>query len=130
MFLFNLLEGETNQNNGSPWMTYVFIGIMVLIVGYMFIKGRKQKKEQAEIEQKKEDAFKIGAKIITIGGIVGTITKINDDGSFVIDSEGSLIKIIDKRAYWKNLDENPVPKKEEKVEKVEEVKEEAKEETK
>ncbi|MBR2376680.1 MAG: preprotein translocase subunit YajC [Clostridia bacterium] len=127
MFLLNLLEGQANTNPQTPWGTYVFLGLMVLILVYMFIRGRKQKKEQAVVEQKKEEAFKVGAKIVTIGGIVGTIVKINEDESFVIDSEGSLIKLLDKRAYWKSVEENSL-----KVngQKAEEPKEEVKEETK
>ena len=52
--------------------------MVLLIVVFYFILIRPQRKREKETHAMLE-ALKVGDKIITIGGIVGTVTKIKDD---------------------------------------------------
>jgi preprotein translocase subunit YajC len=77
---------------GSPgWATPVMMGGMILVFYFFMIrpqakKAKEQKKFIAEMQK--------GDKIVTIAGIHGTINKINDDGTLLLEtSPGSYIKI-------------------------------------
>ena len=48
MFLWNLLTSTPDPKDGD-WMTWVFLGVgVLLIVGMFFFNGRSQKKRQQE----------------------------------------------------------------------------------
>ena len=121
MFLFNLLEGETN-----PMPMILLIGFVVIIVITSVINNKKRKKQMAEDQQRKDRLCK-GTTIITIGGLWGTVVSVdNEENTFIMESEGTLLKF-DKRAiYSMTLPEDVQPVEEVK----EEVKEDAKEEPK
>lgn len=79
-------------------MTYVFIGVIILAVIAYMIFSSKQRKKQVEEDRKKKDAICAGTKVITIGGIVGTVVAV-EDSEFLLSSEGSVIRL-DKRAIY------------------------------
>ena len=88
MFLNLLLQATATT---STWTTPVMMGGMILVF-YFFMIRPQQKKAK---EQKKfiSDMQK-GDKIVTIAGIHGTINKVNDDGTLMMEtSPGSYIKI-------------------------------------
>ena len=63
-------ETEQAQQGGSPWTMWI---MLALIFGVMyFFMIRPQKKQQKEL-QKFRDSLQKGDKIVTIGGIYGTI---------------------------------------------------------
>ena len=111
----------------SKVMTYVFIGIIVVAVIVYMIFSSRQRKKQVEEDRKKKDAICAGTKVITIGGIVGTVVAV-EDSEFLLSSEGSVIRL-DKRAIYQMelpegvnvnavAEEKPEEKVEEKVEEV------------
>ena len=78
-------------NSGAGGFQFVFIGLMILIFWLFMIRPQAKKQKQ-----QKEFLTKIqkGDKIVTIAGIHGTVNKINDDGTMIIEiSPGSYIKI-------------------------------------
>ena len=82
----------------SKVMTYVFIGVIIVaVIAYMIFSSR-QRKKQVEEDRKKKDAICAGTKVITIGGIVGTVVAV-EDSEFLLSSEGSVIRL-DKRAIY------------------------------
>ena len=123
MFLFNLLEGEATGGSSNPMM-FIILGVVIIGMIVMSVINNKKRKKQAEEDQKQKDKLCKGTKIITIGGIWGTVVSVNnEENTFVMESEGSLIKF-DKRAIYNMiLPENIV--EEPKQETKEEVKEEA-----
>lgn len=76
---------------GNP-ITQIVPLILIVVVFYFFMIRPQMKKQK---EQKKYiEALKVGDKILTIGGIYGTIFKMNDDGTIVIAVEdGGKLKI-------------------------------------
>ncbi len=126
MLLFNLLEGEAGKND---YTMLIVLGVIVVAFIVMSIINNKNRKKQMAEDQQRKDSLCKGTKVITIGGIMGTVVSVDHEKStFVLETEGSKIKF-DKRAiYQMDLPENK--KIEAKPEKVEEVKEEKAEETK
>lgn len=127
MLLFNLLAGETG--GGQDYTMLIVLGVIVVAFIVMSVINNKNRKKQMAEEQQKKNSLCKGTKVITIGGIVGTVVSVDHaNNTFVLETEKNKIKF-DKRAiYQMDLPENA--KVEAKEEKVEEVKEEKVEETK
>ena len=87
MFTTFLLDAA--QGGGITPM--IFLPLMILVFWLFFIRPQAKRAKN----QKKfiEDLGK-GEKIVTIAGIHGTINKVNEDGTLMIEvSPGSYIKI-------------------------------------
>jgi preprotein translocase subunit YajC len=82
---------------GNP-ITQIVPLVLIVVVFYFFMI-RPQMKKQKETK-KYIEALKVNDKILTIGGIYGTINKMNDDGTIIIAVEdGSKMKIA-KKCYF------------------------------
>ncbi len=55
-----------------------YILILLLLVLMWFLLIRPQRRRQVE-QQRMQDALRIGAEIVTAGGLYGTITELDDD---------------------------------------------------
>jgi preprotein translocase subunit YajC len=76
---------------GNP-ITQIGPLVLIVVVFYFFMI-RPQMKKQKETK-KYIESLKVNDKILTIGGIYGTINKMNDDGTIIIAVEdGSKMKI-------------------------------------
>ena len=66
------------------WIMWVILGvIVVLLFGWFFFSGRKNKQKQKEyVEQL--DAIAPGNKVKTAGGICGFVTEVCDDNTVII----------------------------------------------
>ena len=83
-----MMGGGKGEN---PIMTIVMM-TSIVIVFYFFMIRPQQKK--AKETKKYIEALKVNDKILTIGGIYGTINKMNEDGTIIIAVEdGSKMKI-------------------------------------
>lgn len=70
-----LLAGPPPEGGANPLVTFLPL-ILIFVVFYFFIIRPQRKKEQ----QRKEmiEAVKKGDKIITIGGVHGTVTQVDE----------------------------------------------------
>jgi preprotein translocase subunit YajC len=78
-------------SSGMGYFQFIFMGLIILVFWMFFIRPQQKRAKN----QKKfiEDLGK-GDKIVTIAGIHGTISKVNEDGTLNIEvSPGSYIKI-------------------------------------
>lgn len=88
----NLVILMMGGGKGENPMTTIVMMVLIVVVFYFFMI-RPQMKKQKETK-KYIEALKVNDKILTIGGIYGTISKMNDDGTIIIAIEdGSKMKI-------------------------------------
>lgn len=85
--LFSLLEGSTSTANPNNWVSYVLIGVLVVIlVASMIIMNRRSKKREQEAKDL-IDAVKPGNKVTTIGGISGIVVEVDpENNTFVLET--------------------------------------------
>ena len=80
-----------NQQPGGGLTTILFIPLMIIVFWLFFIRpqNRRQKQQKSFIQDLQK-----GDKVITIAGFHGTINKINEDGTVMLEiSPGSYIKM-------------------------------------
>jgi len=79
------------QGKGGSSGTLIMMGLMILVFWLFMIRpqAKKAKKQKEFINNMQK-----GDKIVTIAGIHGTINKVNDDSTLMLEtSPGSYIKI-------------------------------------
>lgn len=78
MNLLTLALGAHAQGGSSSMISTVIL-MVVLFGGMYFLMIRPQKKQQKEEQQMREN-LQVGDEITTIGGIIGRVVTVKDDG--------------------------------------------------
>ncbi len=85
-----LMLGQGSSGGGAGFQ-FVFIGLMIVVFWLFMIRPQAKKQKQ---QKNFLSNLQKGDKIVTIAGIHGTVNKINDDGTMMLEiSPGSYIKI-------------------------------------
>lgn len=79
---------------GSGYSMLIFLGLMILV--FYFFMIRPQQKKQKQVQQFREN-LKKGDKIVTIGGIHGKITDVQES-TFTIEVSDNVKVTIEKAA--------------------------------
>ncbi|MCF0174746.1 MAG: preprotein translocase subunit YajC [Bacteroidales bacterium] len=89
---FTLLQaaGGAAQPQGGGWTMWVML-ILIFVVMYFFMI-RPQRKQQKEAEQFR-NSLQAGDKVVTIGGIFGTIREVNDNTVLLTVDNGVTIRV-------------------------------------
>ena len=96
----NLTDKDTSNNKSPGLANYIIPIVMIFLVVMMFSAPRKQKKERKKLEQSLEK----NDRILTIGGIYGTIVDIKDDEVTVKVDESNNTKIkMTRSAIGRNM---------------------------
>jgi len=104
-FLLFAKQNPDGQPSGGSMPMLLMIGLIILV--FYFFMIRPQQKKQKQMANFR-DALKRGDKIVTIGGVHGQITDVQE-GTFTIEvADGVKIKI-EKAAVV--VDPNATPKK-------------------
>ena len=85
-----LMLGQGDQKSGGT-STLIMMGLMILVFWMFMIRpqAKKAKKQKEFINNLQK-----GDKIVTLAGIHGTVNKMNDDGTLLLEtSPGSYMKI-------------------------------------
>ena len=82
----------TEPDAGNPWTFWIMIGAMILIM--YFFMWRPERKRRKQMEQFRQ-GLKKGDKVITAGGIYGTVKEVNDT-SLLLELEGHTTLRVDK----------------------------------
>ena len=90
-------EGQPQQ--GSPWTMWIMLALIFGVMWFFMI--RPQKKQQKEL-QKFRDSLQKGDKVVTIGGIFGTVAEIKEDSVLVEVDNGVKIRV-SKQAIVKDF---------------------------
>ena len=83
---------DEQQAAGNPWSFWIMIGAMILIM--YFFMWRPERKRRKQMEQFRK-GLKKGDKVITAGGIYGTIKEVKE-AYVVIEVEGNYTLRVDK----------------------------------
>ncbi len=79
------------QGKGGSTSTLILMGLMVVVFWMFMIRPQAKKAKQ---QKNFINNLQKGDKIVTISGIHGTINKVNDDSTIMLEtSPGSYIKI-------------------------------------
>ena len=88
--LFVLLQAAPGGGAGGS-LQLILLGGMILVFWLFMIRPQAKK---AKIAKKFQEDMQKGDKIVTIAGIHGTLNKVNDDGTVMLEtSPGSYLKI-------------------------------------
>ena len=86
-----LTMGQGSAQGGSSSFSLIFMGAMILVFWLFMIRpqAKKAKQQKTFITDLKK-----GDKVVTIAGIHGTISKVNEDNTIQLEvSPGSYLKI-------------------------------------
>jgi len=85
--MFTFLTGTTPAGMGGS--TIIMLVVMVAVFYFMLIRPENKKKKAAE---EMRSALKVGDKITTIGGIVGTVVHVKED-NIVIETSADRVRM-------------------------------------
>lgn len=102
MNMFTLLQASAPAAQGSGLSMWIMLALIFVVMWFFMI--RPQRKQQKEL-QNFRDSLKKGDKVVTIGGIYGTVSEIKDN--VVIMEVDSSVKIrVSKNALVKDFTES------------------------
>ena len=79
-----ILQAAPAAQAGSQWSMWIMLALIFVVMWFFMI--RPQRKQQKEL-QNFRDSLKKGDKVVTVGGIYGTVDEIK---------EGSVLIVVDK----------------------------------
>ena len=86
--MFNILTGGVPEGNGLT-TTIIMLVVMVAVFYFMLIRPENKRKKEAE---QLRSSLKVGDKINTIGGIVGTVVNVKEE-TFVLETGADQVRI-------------------------------------
>ena len=84
---------------GSQWSMWIMLALIFVVMWFFMI--RPQRKQQKEL-QNFRDSLKKGDKVVTIGGIYGTVCEIKED-SVLIEIDNNVKIRVSKQALVKDF---------------------------
>ena len=102
MNIMTILQAAPAAQAGSQWSMWIMLALIFVVMWFFMI--RPQRKQQKEL-QNFRDALKKGDKVVTIGGIYGTVTEIKD-ASVLIEVDNGVKIRVSKQALVKDFSEN------------------------
>lgn len=108
MKLMTLLQAAGAQGAaGGQWTMWVMLLLIFVVMWFFMI--RPQRKQQKEL-QKFRDGLQKGDKVVTVGGIFGTVVEIKE--KFVLIEVDKDVKIrVDKNSLVKDYSDAPAATK-------------------
>ena len=104
MNLFALLQAApAAQPQGGGWSMWIMLALIFVVMWFFMI--RPQRKQQKEL-QNFRDSLKKGDKVVTIGGIYGTVCEIKE-GTVLIEVDNNVKIRVSKQALVKDFTEQP-----------------------
>lgn len=117
MFSIITMSADTASVSGFDALTPFIFMILMLVVLYFIMIRPQRKKEKADAEMRKN--VQVGDEVETIGGIVGIITKV-EENTVVIETSSDRCKMrIKKWAIATNVSANEEAKNNEEAAKAE-----------
>ena len=102
MNIMTILQAAPAAQAGSQWSMWIMLALIFVVMWFFMI--RPQRKQQKEL-QNVRDSLKKGDKVVTIGGIYGTVCEIKE-GSVLIEVDNNVKIRVSKQALVKDFTEN------------------------
>ena len=107
MNMISLLQAAPAQGQAGGWTIWVMLLLIFVIMWFFMI--RPQRKQQKEL-QKFRDSLKKGDKVVTIGGIYGTVVELKDK-SVLIEVDKDVKIRVDRNALQGDFSESEAAQK-------------------
>ena len=102
MNTFTILQAaQAAQAQGGGWSMWIMLALIFVVMWFFMI--RPQRKQQKEL-QNFRDSLKKGDKVVTIGGIYGTVDELKDNSVLIIVDRDVKIRV-SKQALVKDFTE-------------------------
>jgi preprotein translocase subunit YajC len=98
MIMITILQAAAGQQGGG-WQMWIMLALIFVVMWFFMI--RPQRKQQKEL-QNFRDSLKKGDKVVTIGGIYGTVAEIKED-SVLIEVDNNVKIRVSKQALVKDF---------------------------
>ena len=100
--MFTLLQAaQAAQPQGGGWSMWIMLALIFVVMWLFMI--RPQRKQQKEL-QNFRDSLKKGDKVVTVGGIYGTVDEIKDNSVLIMVDKDVKIRV-SKQALVKDFSE-------------------------
>ena len=86
---------------GSSWLMWIMLALVFVVMWFFMI--RPQRKQQKELDNFRK-SLKKGDKVVTIGGIFGTVVEIKED-SILMEVDNNVKIRVSKNALVKDFAE-------------------------
>lgn len=96
MSTLNTILLQAQGNSGSN-LSGIFM-ILAMVVIFYFFMIRPQQRQRKQLKQQRE-AMKQGDKVVTAGGIHGTLREISDNYTLIEVDKGVVIKVSKESVY-------------------------------
>mgnify|MGYP003302963549 FL=1 len=97
--MFTLLQTAAPAAQGGGWSMWIMLALIFVVMWFFMI--RPQRKQQKELENFR-NALKNGDKVVTIGGIYGTVCEVKEE--YVLIEVDKDVKIrVSKQALVKDF---------------------------
>ena len=103
MNFITLLQAAPAAQQGGGMSMWIMLALIFLVMWFFMI--RPQKKQQKEL-QNFRDGLKKGDKVVTIGGIYGTVCEVKE-GSILMEVDNNVKIRVNKNALVKDFTEQP-----------------------
>ena len=99
MNMFTILQAAQTAQQGGGWSMWIMLALIFVVMWFFMI--RPQRKQQKELENFR-NALQKGDKVVTIGGIYGTVAEIKED-SVLIEVDNGVKILVSKQALVKDF---------------------------
>ena len=103
MNFITLLQSAPAAQQGGGWTMWAMLALIFVVMWFFMI--RPQKKQQKEL-QNFRDGLKKGDKVVTIGGIYGTVCEVKE-GTILMEVDNNVKIRVSKNALVKDFTEQP-----------------------
>ncbi len=98
---------QAGQGQGGGWTMWIML-ILIFVVMWLFMI-RPQRQQQKKLEEFRK-ALKKGDKVVTAGGIYGTIAEVSEnERTVLIKVDGDVKLRVDKSSLQKDFSESEAP---------------------
>lgn len=94
-----VLQAPVQQPAGGGWSMWVMLILIIVVMWFFMI--RPQRKQQKEL-QKFREGLKKGDKIVTIGGIYGTVAEVKEK-TLLIEVDNNVKLKVDKNSVVRDF---------------------------